>query len=282
MNEPKIVDAHQHFIRFHPEEYPWIDEGMGQLRQDHLPDELTRICRSEGVTATIAVEARQSLSETDWLLGIARRNPLVAGVVGWFDLCDPLIETVLERYADEPLLKGVRHVLHDEADESFMSSREFVRGIAALGQRGLAYDILIFTRHLPQTLELVRRFPEQRFVIDHLAKPPISGGELASWRELLRPVAACPNVFCKLSGMVTEARPGGWRSGALAPYIETVLELFGPARTMFGSDWPVCTLEASYGEVLAIVKEATSPLSASERAMILGETAVRFYDLDVG
>jgi L-fucono-1,5-lactonase len=282
MDEPRIIDAHQHFIRFRPEEYPWIDTGMEPLRQDHLPDELDRICRSEGVAATIAVEARQSFAETDWLLGIARRNPLVAGVVGWVDLRDPRVEEMLDRYAGEPLLKGVRHVLHDEADERFMLSSEFGRGIAALGRRGLAYDLLIFARHLTNTLELVRRFPEQRFVIDHLAKPPIASGEIASWRELLRPVAACPNVFCKLSGMVTEARPGRWKSGALAPYIETVLELFGPARTMFGSDWPVCTLEASYAEVISIVKGAISPLSAPERAMILGETAARFYHLDMG
>jgi L-fuconolactonase len=273
------VDAHQHFIRYRPEDYPWIDAEMQILQRDFLPDDLATVCLPEGVDATIAVEARQTLEETDWLLGLARANPLIAGVVGWVDLRDPSLEAVLERYAGNGLLKGVRHVLHDEPDDQFMLRADFCRGIRTLHGFNLSYDLLIFAKHLPQALELVRRFPEQPFVIDHIAKPDIRRGDFESWRSMLRPIAEYPSVFCKLSGMVTEAGAGLWRSGALVPYIDTVLELFGPERTMFGSDWPVCTLEGRYNEVYSLVKDAIQELSGFERTLILGETASRFYRL---
>jgi len=273
------VDAHQHFIDFDPADYPWIEEGMDELRRDLLPGDLAPLCRAAGVEATVAVEARQTLEETDWLLGLARENPFIAGVVGWVDLRDPGIEAVLDRYAEQTLLKGVRHVLHDESDDEYMLRDDFCRGIGTLARFGLTYDILIFPRHLPQTLQLVRRFPGQPFVVDHLAKPTIRDGELRDWRAALAPLAACENLFCKLSGMVTEATPGGWKRADFRPYIETVLELFGPDRTMFGSDWPVCTLEASYDEVYTIVDIATAALSSDERAMLFGATAERFYGL---
>lgn len=274
-----IVDAHQHFIRFRPEEYPWITPEMTPLRRDCFPEELAVLCRSAGVGVTVAVQARQTLEETGWLLDLARSNPLIGGVVGWVDLCDPKVEATLERFADEPLLKGVRHVLHDEPDDDYMLRSDFARGIGLLGRFGLTYDLLVFPRHLPQTLQLLRRFPSQPFVIDHLAKPAIRDGELDGWRAALKAIAAYPNVTCKLSGMVTEARAGDREPETYRPYVETVLELFGAARTMFGSDWPVCTLRADYGEVLAIVGKAISPFSEAERAMILSGTAERFYRL---
>lgn len=273
------VDAHQHFIRYRREDYPWIGAEMTPLRRDYLPEELAALAAAAGVDATVAVEARQSLEETDWLLALARSSPLIAGVVGWVDLCSPDIEQTLERYAGEPLLKGVRHVLHDEPDDDFVLRDDFLRGIGKLARFGLTYDILIFPRHLPQTLELVRRYPDQPFVIDHLAKPAIRDGEIRLWRSGLEAVAAFPNVSCKLSGMVTEARPGHWSTQDFRPYIDTVLELFGPERTMVGSDWPVCTLRADYPSVLAIVRDATAELSAADRSAIFGGTAADFYRL---
>ncbi|HUX20743.1 MAG TPA: amidohydrolase family protein [Spirochaetia bacterium] len=274
------VDAHQHFISYTASDYPWIDEQSKPLMRDFLPNELEAACRGVGVDGTVAVQARQTIEETEWLLELARGNPTILGVVGWVDMRDPGLASILERYAGEPHLKGVRHVLHDEADDDFMLREDFCRGVGMLKRFGLTYDLLIFARHLPQTLELVRRYPGQAFVIDHIAKPSIGEGKLEEWLQLLRPVSECPNVFCKLSGMVTEARSGLWRSGILNPYIENVLELFGPDRTMFGSDWPVCTIEAGYGEVLGIVQEATATWSPVERSMIFGGTASRFYGLE--
>ncbi len=276
-----IIDAHQHFIQFRPGDYPWISADMEGLRRDRLPGELLEITAKNGVEATVAVEARQNLQETEWLLGLADHNPLIAGVVGWVDLCDPLVEGLLEPYADNEALKGVRHVLHDEPDDDYMLRPDFLHGIGVLGSFGLTYDILIFPRHLPQTLELVRHFPDQPFVIDHIAKPAIRDGEIVRWKDALRPIAGCSNVSCKLSGMVTEARPGAWSAADFLPYIETVVELFGPERVMFGSDWPVCTLEADYETVLEIVQQAVSPMSTAEQEMIFAETAREFYGLSV-
>ena len=293
-----IVDAHQHFIKFDQREYPWIRADMTELRRDLLPADFLAAAQglgergtrpgtggsdvgvwSAGVFRTVAVEARQSLEETRWLLEIARSNPLVAGVVGWADLCDPDLDSVLEQLSADPHLNGLRHVLHDEPNDNFMLRDDFRRGIARLARYGLSYDILIFPRHLPQTLELVRSFPDQPFVIDHMAKPRIREGELSSWHEALRPVAAYPNVYCKLSGLVTEASPHAWKPQDFLPYIDTVMELFGPARLMFGSDWPVCTLEAPYAEVLAIVDGAIARLNPDERESILRRTAESFYHL---
>ncbi len=276
-----VVDAHQHFIRYNPEEYPWIDDGMAVLKRDLMPVDLAAAANPVGLSASVAVEARQSLAETAWLLEIARRNPMVAGVVGWVDLRDPSVESALEEYSADPKLVGVRHVIHDEPDDDFMLGREFCRGVRFLARYGLTYDLLIFSRHLPQTLEFVRRFPDQPFVIDHIAKPRIRNGEFAEWREKLRPVARCENVFCKVSGMVTEARPKLWKLEDFRPYVETVLELFGPERVMFGSDWPVCTLEAPYTEVFEIFDSAIDGLSADERAKVLGGTASAFYGLSL-
>lgn len=275
-----IVDAHQHFIHYNREQYPWIDDGMTILKRDLMPVDLAAASRPIGVDATVAVEARQTLAETEWLLDIAHRNPMVAGVVGWVDLRDRDVEASLEEYSADPKLVGVRHVIHDEPDGEFMLRNDFCRGIGLLARYRLTYDVLIFSRHLPQTLELVRRFPDQRFVIDHIAKPRIRDGELAEWRDRLRPVAQCENVYCKASGMVTEARPKLWKPEDFRPYVETVIELFGPERVMFGSDWPVCTLEAPYTEVFEIVDAAIAGLSTDERARVLGGTAAAFYGLD--
>ncbi|HUX13513.1 MAG TPA: amidohydrolase family protein [Spirochaetia bacterium] len=274
-----VVDSHQHFIEYNPEEYGWISDDMAILKQDSLPDQLAAASAPVGIEATVAVEARQSLKETDWLLDIAGRTPLVAGVVGWVDLRDRQLDRTLDRYLNLPLLKGVRHVVHDEADPDFLLREDFGRGIAMLSRFGLTYDILIFSRHLPQTLRFVHNFPDQLFVIDHIAKPRIRDGEFREWRDKLRPIARCENVFCKLSGMVTEARPKGWVPREFRPYIETVIDLFGPDRVMFGSDWPVCTLEAPYQEIYGIVEAVVAELSPTERDRILGDTAAAFYKL---
>ena len=275
-----IVDSHQHFIQFNTREYPWIGEHMTLLRQDLMPDDLAAAARPVGVDAAVAVEARQTVEETRWLIDLARHNALVAGVVGWVDLRDPRVEEVLDELAPEPLLVGVCHVIHDEPGNEFMLRSDFCRGIGTLKRFGLTYDILIFSRHLPQTLEFVRRFPDQPFVIDHIAKPRIRDGEFGEWRDRLKPVAACENVFCKVSGMVTEARPRLWKPDDFKRYVDVVLDLFGPNRVMFGSDWPVCTLEAPYSEVFEIVDDATAELSGAEREMVLGGTAATFYGIE--
>ncbi|WP_455381952.1 amidohydrolase family protein [Salinispira pacifica] len=276
-----IVDAHQHFIQFNREEYPWIGDGMTVLQRDLLPDDLSAASRAVGVDATVAVQARQSLAETQWLIELAHANSSVAGVVGWVDLRDPQVDALLERLSAERSVVGVRHVIHDEPDDDFMLRDDFCRGISRLARYGLTYDILIFSRHLPQALQFVRRFPDQPFVIDHIAKPRIRDGELLEWRRKLAPLAKCDNVFCKLSGMVTEAKPALWKPEDFRPYIETVLELFGADRVMFGSDWPVCTLETAYTEVFEIVDGAISGASEHERDCIFGRTAEQFYGLSL-
>jgi L-fuconolactonase len=273
------VDSHQHFWIYNQEEYGWMSDGMDAIRRDFLPPDLVAAASTSGVQMSVAVQARQTLAETEWLLSLAESNRFIGGVVGWVDLRAPDVERDLERLSVHALLKGVRHVVHDEVDDDFILGNAFTRGIGKLAGFGLTYDILIFSRHLGQTGRFVRMFPDQPFVIDHIAKPAIRDGEFDTWRRALQDVASCENVMCKLSGMVTEAASGAWKKEDFRRYIETVINLFGPRRVMFGSDWPVCTLEAPYRSVYRIVEDAVSSLSEDERADIFGATAERFYGL---
>lgn len=273
-------DAHQHFWRYTPADYGWIESDMQVLQKDYLPSNLALLTKSVGVEGTVAVQARQSLVETEWLLYLAGQYPLLRGVVGWVDLRSPALRGQLERFSAHPKLVGVRHVVQDEPDDQFMLRADFLRGLSLLAEFGLTYDILIFPRHLPVAYELVKKFPDQLFVLDHIAKPFIKTGQISPWNADLHQLAACPNVYCKVSGMVTEADWQTWRPTDFRPYLDVILEAFGPARLMFGSDWPVCTVAGSYEQVVKLVAGYTQALSPTEQAQIWGETARKFYGLE--
>jgi len=273
------IDSHQHFWRYSPEEYPWIGAGMERLTQDYLPTDLAAVASGAGIGRTVAVQARQSLEETRWLLTLADEHPLVAGVVGWVDLRGPDVAADLARFADHPRLVGVRHVVQDEPDPRFLVGEAFVRGVRELRRFGLTYDLLVYPQQLPAAVELAGLLPEQPFVLDHIAKPAIKSGEIDAWRRDIKPLAARPNVCCKVSGLVTEAAWRRWQRSDFTPYLETVLEVFGPERLLFGSDWPVCLLSAEYHEVVGIVEDLFARLTPSEHAALWGGTAARFYGL---
>jgi L-fuconolactonase len=273
------IDSHQHFWRYSAEEYPWIGPGMECLARDHLPAELAAVAAESGIGRTVAVQARQSLEETHWLLELADEQPLIAGVVGWVDLRSPGVVAELARFADRPRLVGVRHVVQDEPDPRFLLGEAFVRGLRTLRQFGLTYDLLVYPQQLPAAIEIARLLPEQPFVLDHLAKPQIKAGDIEEWRRDIRALAGRPNVCCKVSGLVTEAAWKRWQRADFAPYLEAVLEAFGPERLMFGSDWPVCLLSAEYREVVGIVEDLFARLTPGERSAVWGGTAARFYGL---
>jgi L-fuconolactonase len=274
------VDAHQHFWRYDPREYGWIDASMARLRRDFLPADAHGEMARAGFDACVAVQARQTLEETRWLLALADAHPFIAGVVGWVDLQAPDARAQIEQYAAHPKLVGVRHIVQSEADDRFLLRPEFVRGLALLGEFGLAYDLLIYGRHLPVATELAGRFPRQRFVLDHLAKPNVRGGEIRAWSAEVRTLAACPNVWCKLSGLVTEADWAAWTPAQLRPYLDVAFDCFGPDRLMIGSDWPVCTVAADYARTMAVVVEYIADRPAHERDAVLGGNAQRFWNLD--
>ncbi|MCF7854932.1 MAG: amidohydrolase family protein [Candidatus Pacebacteria bacterium] len=274
-----IIDAHHHFWMYNPEEYGWIGENMGTLRRDFLPPHLQRVAEKNAVTGVVSVQARQKLEETEWLLELAEDYELINGVVGWLPLRQDDVEARLERFAVHPKLKGVRHVVHDEADDEFILDTAFNHGVSLLQNYQLVYDILIFERHLPQTIAFVDRHPNQTFVLDHIGKPRIADEHMEPWSSNLRELAQRSNVACKLSGMVTEADFRNWTDAQLRPYMETVVEAFGPERVMFGSDWPVCLAAASYGRWLRVVREFISHFSPDEQNRILHGTATDFYQL---
>lgn len=277
-----VIDSHQHFWHYTPAEYDWISAEMAVIQRDFLPEHLLAEMAAAGVDGAISVQARQSLAETAWLLDLAQRCERLRGVVGWVPLCEPTVEGVLERLAVSPALRGVRHVVQGEPDDEFILRPDFNRGIAALRRFDLAYDILILERHLPATLRFVDRHPQQRFIVDHIAKPRVRDGLLEPWASRLRELARRPHVCCKLSGVVTEADPRAWTVEQVRPYLQTVLEAFGPERVLFGSDWPVCLVACPYGRWLDIVRAALADFTAAEQAAILGGNASRAYRLPPG
>ena len=254
-------------------------EGMGSIRRDFLVGDLQQAMREGGIDGVVTVQARQSVVETEWLLDLVSCHDFMRGVVGWVPLADPAVASHLERYAAHAKLKAVRHVLHDEPDDLYILRNDFNRGIARLKEIGLRYDILIFERHLPQTIEFLDRHPNQVFIVDHIAKPKIKDHLLSPWCERMRDLARRENVYCKLSGMVTEADWNGWAERDLQPFIDVVLECFGPKRLMFGSDWPVALVACPYKKWIEVVERATKSLSGSERDRIFGGTAKEAYRL---
>jgi L-fuconolactonase len=276
------VDAHQHFWIYHPDEYAWIDDSMSALRRDFLPNDLSVELESSGFHGSVALQARQTLEETRWLLELAEGSPSILGVVGWVDLRSPDVRSQLKSFAQNSKLVGIRHIVQSEPDDRFLLRPEFLGGISALEEFDLAYDILIYPRHLPVTAEFVERFPRQRFVLDHLAKPPIKSGEIDSWADGIRRLAAFPNVFAKLSGLVTEANRRSWKPEQIVPYLDVAFESFGPQRLMIGSDWPVCLASSSYARTLGVVKDYILKREPESCDDLLGGNAMRFWRLDKG
>lgn len=274
------IDSHQHFWVYDPKEHVWMGEEHGAIKRNFGPDDLGPLLSASGFDGCIAVQARQSLAETDGLLKLAREHAFIRGVVGWVDLRSQRLEEQLEKYVDEQKLVGVRHVIHDEADDRFMLREDFRRGLGLLEGFALAYDLLLFPKHLKHAAELADEFPRQRFVLDHIGKPAIRDGALSPWREDIRRLAARENVWCKLSGMVTEAKWGAWKAEDFWPYLDVVMEAFGPGRCMVGSDWPVCTVSGDYGAVMGIVEGYAGRLSPSNRQAILGGTCAAFYRVE--
>jgi L-fuconolactonase len=275
------IDAHQHFWTYDPREYDWIDDSMASLRRNFLPADLQPELENSGFQGCVAVQARQSLEETRWLLELAASAPFILGVVGWVDLCSPRSRSQLESFARNPKLVGVRHIVQGEPDDRFLLRPDFLQGIALLEEFNLAYDVLIYSKHLPVATEFVSRFPRQRFVLDHLAKPPIKGRSLHPWEKDIRELAKFPNTSCKLSGLVTEADWKAWTPDHLFPYLDVALDSFGPGRLMFGSDWPVCTVAASYSRVFRSIERYIAKLPAEARDAILGGNAKEFYKLRI-
>jgi len=275
------IDAHQHFWRYNAAEFGWIDDSMSSLQRDFLPEDLMPELEGAGFHGSIAVQARQSLEETRWLLELAASSPLILGVVGWVDLRSPEVRSQLQSFAGSPKLVGVRHIVQGEPDERFLLQPEFLRGIGVLEEVDLTYDILIYPRHLPVAAEFVRHFPRQRFVLDHLAKPLIKSGSIHPWDAGMRELAGFPNVFCKLSGMVTEADWRNWKPEHMTPYLEIALDCFGPERLMIGSDWPVCTVAASYPQTMNVVLDYFAKYPAEVQQAVLGGNAQRFWKLKV-
>jgi L-fuconolactonase len=277
--QPLHIDAHQHFWRYDPADYPWIDETMTPLRRDFLPDHLRPELASAGVGATVAVQATQTMAETRWLLGLAESSDFIAGVVGWVDLQAEAVERDISALAGHPKLVGLRHIVQSEPEDRFLLRPSFCRGIATLPQFGLTYDILIYPRHLPVAAEFVSRFDRQPFVLDHLAKPEIRRAAMDPWARDLERLAQAPNVWCKVSGLVTEADWHRWHHEDIHPYLDVAFACFGPDRLIAGSDWPVCTLAAGYSRTMRVVGDYLQGRPAAERDAVLGVNAARFYRL---
>jgi L-fuconolactonase len=273
------LDSHQHFWSYNSNEYGWISNDMEILQKDYLPDQLKAELSSIGFDGSVAVQARQSLEETQWLLDLAQQNSFIKGVIGWVDLCSPDVEKQLFQFSGNPKLVGIRHVIHDEPDDDFILMKSFLRGISYLKKFGLTYDILIFPRHLSNTIRFVSQFPEQIFILDHIAKPSIKDKKMSPWKEDIEKLARFRNVYCKLSGMVTEANIKDWKQEELIPYLDIVFDAFDINRLIIGSDWPVCKIAGSYKQIMHVVLDYIKTFSDQDKKKILGENAVKAYDL---
>lgn len=275
------LDAHQHFWNYtvNAADYAWMSDACAVLRRDFEPPQLEPLLQEIGFDGTIAVQARELTQETEYLLGLAARHALIKGVVGWADLTDPAVGADLERWAGNPILRGIRMVIHDRADVDFADSPAHRRGVGMLRRFGLTYDLLVRPQHLPSALRLVDALPDQPFVIDHAAKPLIAQRLQSPWRERMAGMASRPHVYCKVSGLVTEADWASWEPADLIPYLDTVIELFGADRLMIGSDWPVCTCASDYVRTMRVVIDWSERLSPAERDGLLGGNAARFYGI---
>jgi L-fuconolactonase len=275
-----IVDSHQHFWQVGRFDYPWMTPEVEVLCHDYLPAALEPVLQRTGIGQTILVQAGNSVAETRWLLQLADERPFIAGVVGWVDLQSESVGQQLDEFAAHPKFKGIRHLVESEPSDDWLIQSSVLKGLEELSSRRLSYDLLVHTRHLKHARSVVKRWPELRFVIDHLAKPPIARDEIDEWARQMKPMAAAANVWCKLSGLVTEAHWATWRIEDFIPYVDKALEYFGPQRLMFGSDWPVCLLAASYAQVLEAFQTLLADLSEEERELIFSRNASQFYRIE--
>lgn len=274
------IDSHQHFWKYNEADYGWIDNRMAILKRDFLPEDLEPRLTESGFSGSVAVQARQTAEETRWLLNLAEKNDFIKGIVGWADLrSEDNLRRQLDEFCKSPKFAGVRHVVHDEPEDGFMLRDDFLKGISILKDYDLTYDLLLFPKHLPVAQIVVSMFPEQKFVVDHISKPLIKDRITDPWKEDIFMLAGEKNVWCKLSGMVTEA---DWKNNTykdFQPYLDTVFQAFGPGRLMTGSDWPVCTVSREYNDVINIVRDYISEMPDEVREKILGLNCIDFYGL---
>jgi len=274
-----IIDAHQHFWKYDPQRHGWVTDSMSVLKRDFLPVDLARELGQNGVGGTIAVQAETSVRETEFLLELAGGSDKILGVVGWIDLASPSVSDQVRSFVGRPKLCGFRHVVQDEPDDRYLLREDVMRGIRAIGEAGFSYDLLLYPRQLPAAIELVARFPNQRFVLDHCAKPFIKTRKFEPWATHIRELAKFSHVCCKLSGLVTEADWHSWKPPDLRPYLDLVVEAFTPSRLMFGSDWPVCLLAGGYRAVKHSLDSYAQQFSPQDRALIFGDVAAQFYGI---
>lgn len=274
------IDSHQHFWIFDPIRDSWIDDSMKQIQRDFMPEDLAPLLSANKFQGCVAVQADQTEAQTDFLVELASKNDFIKGVVGWVDLRAENLRERLLHYSSQKIVKGFRHIVQGEADD-FMLRADFRNGIAALKEFDYTYDILLFQRQLPAAIDLVQQFPEQAFVIDHIAKPDIKSGDIALWKKNMAEIAKASNVYCKVSGMVTEANWSSWTNATLKPYLDVVFENFATDKIMYGSDWPVCNVAADYSQVVHTLEEYISKLSTADQHKIWSENAARFYKLDL-
>ena len=273
-----IIDSHQHFWKYDPVRDTWIDTSMDSIRKDFLPKDLLPILKANKIDGCIAVQADQSETETEFLLQCAEKNPFIKGVVGWVDLIANNLEERLEYYASNPLFKGVRHIVQAENDD-YLLRKDVQNGIGKLLKYNLAYDILVFPNQLPSAIAMVEAFPNQKFILDHIAKPTISKAISEIWVHNIKQLSTHKNVYCKLSGLVTETINFKFKEDDFKPYIDVIFKAFGPDRIMFGSDWPVCLLATNYDKVLKIVNDYLENQSIEVKNNILGKNAIKIYNL---
>jgi len=276
-----MIDAHQHFWqRSQPFDYAWLDApDLSPIRRDYLPDDLKPHLDTTGVRQSIFVQTQHSVAENRWVLGMAEQNDWLAGVVGWVDLASEVCEEQLLEFQNHPKFVGVRHITQDELDDDFIVRPGVLRGLKVLEKHGMPFDLLFYVRHLKHVDQLARELPGLPMVINHLAKPRIRDRSMEDWLPAFKVASRHENVFCKLSGMITEADWVHWKPADLKPYVDAALEHFGPSRCMYGSDWPVCELAGSYERVYAALREALGDLSEEETFEILEGTARRFYGI---
>ena len=272
----RIIDSHQHFWKYHPQNHAWINDGMKIIQKDFLPEELASIFGKERIDGCISVQVDQTEAETQFQIELAKNNPFIKGVVGWINLMNPSIEAALEKYQDYPIVKGFRHILQGEA-KGFMLQPEFINGLKTLAKNNYTYDLLIYHHQIPEALELLKNLGELKIVVDHIAKPDIKNSHITEWSKNIKALAKYPNVHFKISGMTTEADWKNWTAEDLTPYLDIVVEAFGTNRLMFGSDWPVCLVASTYHQWLTIVKNYFSNFTKEEQAKIFAGNCESFY-----
>lgn len=274
-----IIDSHQHFWQYEPVKHSWIDDEMAIIRKDFMPVDLQKVYQENNIDGCIAVQADQTITETDFLIDLATKNNFIKGVVGWIDLRDQNVDEVLKHYSQFPILKGFRHVVQGETDVNFLLRDNFLKGISLLEKYNFTYDILVFPHQLGAVLEFVKKFPNQKFVIDHIAKPYIKDGFFDGWANLMTAIGQQQNVFCKLSGIVTEADYKNWTTKEIKPYLATIFKAFGTKRLMFGSDWPVCLVAGNYEQIKKLITNFIADLPQQEQEAILSKNAIEFYNI---